>query len=284
MRRREHPIEALILLCARLDALASDAAKEDTSSKQAFRNLLEAYSGERRLFESVSVGDLYYELAYHRWLLEGTLPKPGRLHRFSKVDDPVLHLLEDAGLPLVLEESRILLDTLLRIFEHNFHVRPRQPRSKPRTIRTAALTTMLVQAAQRTRLRRVAENLPTALGPLIESKRISALLYERFRCESIHGATIIINKSRFFAETDAYWEAQHSESYGFFELIEFPAAFLLRCLDTCIAQYRAHLLVKGKISPAIHFHAFSDDVLSELQFLDESLLPAGGDVRLKINR
>jgi hypothetical protein len=166
VQQRAHPIEVPILLCARLEALASDSVAEQTSSKQAFRHFLETYSGERRFFESVSVGDLYYELGYHRWLLEGMLQKPGRLHRFSKVNDPVLHLLEEAGLPLVLVESRTLLDTLLRILERNFHVRPHQRRSKPRTMRPAALKTMLVTAAQRTRLRHVAENLPTALDPL----------------------------------------------------------------------------------------------------------------------
>lgn len=285
IRRREHPIEALILLCARLDALASDAAPEGITSKQASRQFLEAYSGERGFFESVSVGDLYYELGYHHWLLEGTIPKPGRLFRFSKVNDPVLHLLEDAGLPLVLKDSKTLLETLMRILERNFHVRPQQRRSKPRTIRAATLKTTILTAAKQTRLRRIAEDLPAALGPLIESKKVSALLYERFRCEAIHGATIFLDEERFFAETNPYWAELHSEYYGSFELVEFPAALLLRYLDHCIAQYRGHLLAKGKIPPSVHFHVFNDDdIFSGLQFLDETLLPEGGDVRLKLNK
>jgi hypothetical protein len=65
VRRREHPVETLILLCARLDALASDSSAEGIPSKQAFRRFLEGYSGQKKLFESVSVGDLYYELLGH---------------------------------------------------------------------------------------------------------------------------------------------------------------------------------------------------------------------------
>jgi hypothetical protein len=100
----------------------------------------------------------------------------------------------------------------------------------------------------------------------------------------IHGATILIDEERFFVEIDPYWAALHSEYYGSFELVEFPAAFLLRSLDCCIAQYRAHLLAKRKIPPSVHFHAFPDDVFAGLEFLDETLLPEGGNVRLKIGK
>ena len=56
---KRHSQELVLLLCARLDAMASDAAREGTPSKQAFVKFLNAYSGQRRLFEGVSVPDLY---------------------------------------------------------------------------------------------------------------------------------------------------------------------------------------------------------------------------------
>jgi hypothetical protein len=87
IKERRNPIEILILLCSRLDALASDSTSEGTPSKQAFMRFVTTYGDNNDLLESVSIGDLYYELAYHRWRLEGTIPKPGRLHRFSRVDD-----------------------------------------------------------------------------------------------------------------------------------------------------------------------------------------------------
>jgi len=39
-------------------------------------------------------GDLYYGLGFHRWLAEGMIPKPGRLFRFSDLDDPIISLLD----------------------------------------------------------------------------------------------------------------------------------------------------------------------------------------------
>ena len=138
--KRKHPIEALILLCARLDALASDAAKDDMSSRKAFTAFVAAYGGHRDLFNSVSVGDLYYELTYHRWLLEGMIPSPGRLqHVFSRLDEPILHLLDEAGLPLTLKDSEALLDTLIRICKQEYRAVPGHRVTKPRVAKIAAL-------------------------------------------------------------------------------------------------------------------------------------------------
>ena len=123
IRKRKNPVEVLILLCARLDAIASDAASEAASSKKAFVHFLTAYGGNKDLFECVSVGDLYYELGYHRWLLEGTIPKAGRLHRFSEINDPIIRLFEGAGLPITLKDSAILLETLMRILKDEGQVR-----------------------------------------------------------------------------------------------------------------------------------------------------------------
>jgi len=282
IRDRKHPNEVLILLCARIDALASDAAAEGTPSKQAFVHFIRAYSGEQDLFDSVSIGDLHYELAYHQWLLEGTIPQPGRLHRFSRVDDPIIQLLEDAGLPLTLDDSGALLATLMRIIKHEFHAVPRQSLSKPRLATIARISEVITTNAVRTRLKKIADNLPKALSLLLESKRVATILYEKFRSGSIHGAKVIIDPHRFFAEKGAYWEHLYSEHYGSFEVIGFSAQFLRSLLDRCIVTYHAHLLAKGKLPPDVLFHVFGDDILSEVEFLDETLLPLGGQVRLRI--
>jgi hypothetical protein len=221
--RREHPFDVLILLCARLDALASDAVAEGTSSKQAFTKFVTTYAGHRDLFEAVSVPDLYHELLYHRWLMEGTVEKAGRLHRFSKVDDPILHLLEDAGLPLTLKDCERLLDTLMRLLAKNFRARPRQSLSRPRTVHPSRLAEIIEISARRTRLHLIASQLPKALASLFDSKRVSTVLYERFRCDSIHVAQIVLNQDRFFREAKPYWESRDSRYAGAYELIEFPA-------------------------------------------------------------
>ena len=174
--KRKHPTEALILLCARLDALASDAAKDDMSSRKAFTAFVAAHGGHRDLLNSVSVGDLYYELSYHRWLLEGMIPSPGRLHVFSRLNAPILHLLDEAGLPLTLKDSEALLDTLIRICKQEYRAVPGHRVTKPRVAKIAALQNVFVKRARRTRLKRFADNLPQALTPLLERMKISSIL------------------------------------------------------------------------------------------------------------
>jgi hypothetical protein len=282
--KRKHPIEALILLCARLDALASDAAKDDMSSRKAFTAFVAAYGGHRVLLNSVSIGDLYYELNYHRWLLEGMIPSPGRLHLFSRLNEPILHLLDEAGLPLTLKDSEALLDTLIRICKQEYRAVPGHRVTKPRVAKIAALQNVFVKRARRTKLKKFADKLPQALTPLLERMKISSILYERFRSESIHGATVILDLRRFFTERDIYWKTLYSPFYGRFELVEFPARFLLLLLERCIATYRAALVARGKLPPDIHSYAFPSDIFESLDLLDQELLPEGGRVRFKTNR
>ncbi len=282
--KRKYPVETLILLCARLDALASDAADDETSSKRAFTSFVGAYGGKRDLLNSVSIGDLYYELAYHRWLLEGTIPAPGRVHRFSKLDEPIIHLLEDAGLPLTLTDSRILFDTIIRICKREYRVAPGQRLTKQRLAKPLVFQDIIVKAAMQTRLKKIAENLPKALAPLLETKRVGTILYRQFRSESIHGATILLDSQRFFSETEVYWKPLRSDFYGAFERIEFPAHFLLSLLEHCLATYRTALIAKGKVPPSVHFCAFPNNIFESLDLLDNELLPEGGQVRFKIDR
>lgn len=284
IQRRHYPIDILILLCARLDALASDALGDNLSQKQAFCRFLTNYSGQRKLFEAVSVSDLYYEIGYHRWKLSGTIIAPGRLSRLTELDDPFFQLIEDSGLPITLEEIGRLLDTLRRILEQNFRVKARQAKSKQRLSSVIELNNVIEDSAKRSKLRKIADRLPRALLPLMNKACISNILYERFRCESIHGAGIRIESRRFFSESAVYWKRIYPIYQGrTYELAEFPAAFLLRCLKACIRAYRAHLMAKGKVPHAIYFHGF-EDLLSTVQFLDPESMPEGGVVRLKLPR
>jgi hypothetical protein len=262
--------------------MASDAAPEEFSRKNAFVSFVSGHGGRKDLINSISISDLYYELAYHRWLIEGTIPVPGRLHRFSSLDDPILHLLEDAGLPLTAKDSRALLETIMRILKHEFRTMPWQPLRKTRFVKLSALVQLIADRVRRTRLSSIADNLCKALIPLLRNKKVGAILYERFRSESIHGATVLLDTKKFFTETEVYWKALYSEYYGAFEIIEFPAQFLLLLLEQCVSTYRSALLAKGKVPPAVHFYVFGDDMFTELNLLDTDLLPEGGDVRFRI--
>jgi hypothetical protein len=104
-----------------------------------------------------------------------------------------------------------------------------------------------MKRAGQTRLKKIAENLPKALGPLLKTKKVSTILYQRFRSESIHGATIILDSQRFFTGAEIYWKPLHSDYYGGFELIEFPAKISLSLLEHCMhlvdelgGEFRSH--------------------------------------------
>jgi DNA repair protein RadC len=234
------------------------------------------------LITRVSVPDLYYEIGYHRWKLSGTIPAPGRLNRVSELDDPFFHLVEDSGLPITLKEIGRLLDTVTRILERAFRAKARQASSKSRISSISALKNVIEDAAKRSRLRQIASRLPQALLPLMNKTSMSNILYERFRCEAIHGASVRIDANRFFSEPEVYWKRIYPIYQGrTYELVEFPAAFLLECLKACIGAYRTHLLAKGNVPHAIYFHGF-EDLLSTVHFLDSESMPEGGAVRLKL--
>src|SRR5262249_21680160 len=191
-------------------------------------------------------------------------------------------LLEGAGLPLTLEHSSRLLRTLMKILKREFKVVPHQPLSKLRTAKLPFIETAIVKAVKSTLLKRTAADLPKGLGPLLDSKKISVILYERFRSEAIHGGTLSLNDTRFFSENSVYWEPRRSE-HGSYELIEFAAPFLLQILRSCQTTYKAHLIAKKKLPPSIYLSSLDGDIGDHLEFFDETLLPDGGEVRLKID-
>lgn len=70
---RKNPIDTLILLCARIDALASDAQPNENSRKKAFIKFITRFCANHKKgsLAAVSVPDLYRELVLHRWMLDG---------------------------------------------------------------------------------------------------------------------------------------------------------------------------------------------------------------------
>jgi hypothetical protein len=278
---RSNPQEILILLCARLDGLASSSVSEDTSNKQAFVHFLSSYSSQRDIFESVSVGDLYYELAYHRWMLEGTIPKPGRIHRYSRVDDPIIRLLEDSGMPLMVRDAEAFLGRIQKSLRKHFRVMPSQRLAKPALAKVKRVEEVVLGEFRGRRSTVVIEALPNALQPLLDAKRMATILHEKFRSQAIHGAQVLLNESRFFSDEDPYWEPKSSPYFGSYCLVEFPAKFLVTVLRNSLKTYRAHLLAKGKFPPDVHSHVFGDEVFRYIEFLDEAALPKGGELKLQ---
>jgi hypothetical protein len=283
IKSRSHAQEILILLCARLDALASSAASEEIPRKQAFSHFLTAYGCRRNLFESISIGDIYYELGYHRWMLSGTIPKAGRIHRYSRIDDPIINLLQDSSIALTESDADKLLGGIMEVLRQAFRVMPGQPLAKPSLASMRKITETIVSGFDTPRKKEIAESLPEALKSLLYSKMVAAILYDKFRCQAIHGAKVLLNEKKFFLETEPYWEPVKSDYFGAFLLLEFPAKFLVSILRDSIATYGKHLLAKGKLPPDVLFHIADDDVFELIEFLDVDLVADSKELRFRIS-
>ena len=279
---RENAQDVLLLLCARLDALASTISNENQSNRDAFMRLAVDYGGERRLMESVSAGDLFYELGYHRWLIEGLIPKPGRIERFSRIDDPVIALLEESGIPLTVDAGGSLLTRIMNVVQRLGRCRAGQPRKKPNTLRATELSNAIKNEFQGSRV--VDSTLMTkAVQPLLSSKMVGGLLYENFRNQSIHGITVQLDEARFFREPRPFWQPLYSERYPPFLMLKFPAPFLLTLLQNSINTLKGAWCSRGKVPPEVHWHLFGYG-LDRLEYLDSSLLPEVRSLRFQRNR
>jgi hypothetical protein len=276
-----HAQEILILVCSRLDALANSAGRPEMSQHRKFAAFVTHYGGSSRFFGSVSIGDLYYELGYHRWILPGLMPMAGRLQMFSDVNREVAVLLEDSGIELTQKAADRLLAKLQRCVASHFQARPQRTPRK----RVAVPSTVLTEALLRNVRGLPAEvmaRLSRAIQPLLLRQTCASILYRRFRSEAIHGGRVLLDESQFFTEQQPYWKSLHSEHYGSFLLLEFPALFLRQLLANCLRTYERHILARGKVPPDIHFEMFPDDVFRHLDWLDYELLPRVESVRLAI--
>lgn len=282
IKSRSRPQEALILLCSRLDAVACSSARDDEPRGPTFANFITRYGGHADLFRSISVGDLYYELAFHRWLLPGLVTKPGRLHMFSRLDKDVLLLFERSGIALTEQDCDGLLRRTMEALRANFRALPHQPSTKRPLGKARVITDAVVDRISHSRSKVELDQMPEALRPLLNSKAVATILYQRFRCESIHGGMVRIDEERFFREDRPYYKPLYSDYYGAFRMIEFPARFLSQLLRNCLTSYERHLCAKGKVPPDVHFQAFDDDMIDNLEFLDEGLLPLGGPIGLRL--
>jgi hypothetical protein len=270
-----HPQEILIMLCSRIDALSCAATAEEVAKGDAFVRFISTYGGDRKLFESVSAGDLYYELDYHLWLLPGILEKAGRLRLYSRLSDPILKLLVESEIPLTLPDAQRLVERLQRGLRRRFRVAPNQRRKKHAIGSADAITNALLDDFPPRRSTTNIEAVRKALNPLICSKTLARIIYEKYRCGVIHGGRVRIDDERFFTDKRPYWTPMYSEFYGPFELIHFPAQFLASLLSECLKNYRKRLEATGKVPPDIHFEMFIEDPFAHLDLLDETLLPRG---------
>lgn len=201
---------------------------------------------------------------------------------FSRLNKEVLLLFERSGIALTEKDRGGMLARIMEALRANFRVMPQQPSKKRPLGKIPIITEAIVDRIVHSRFKAETDEMPDALKPLLNSKMVATILYQRFRCEAIHGGMVRIDEERFFKADRPYYRPQYSDYYGSFRLIEFPARFLFQLLRNCLRSYEHHLAATRKLPPDIHFQAFDDDALDSLEFLDVELLPRGGPVGLDL--
>jgi hypothetical protein len=279
----KHPQEVLLLLCARLDALASNTATEENSSKRTFIKFLHDYAAnERKFLGSVSAGDVYYEIDFHLWLMEGTIPSPGRITRFSTQNDPIIQLIDISGIPITQADATRLLSRCAKVLREHYRVAPHQRKSKPLTGSATEMRSRIIDGIKKHYSDDVVGDLPAALEPLLASKTVSTILYEKFRSAVVHAGYVQLDEARFFKETNPYFIPLSSEFYGPFLLVQFPARYLRNLIQTCLTTYMRHLQATKKLPPDIAFQHYVGAILDAAVVVDEALLPRSRTLRLKM--
>lgn len=270
LTRRAHAQEVVLLTCARLDALASGSVREGRSRRQAFVDFVVRYGHSKRLLERISAGDLYYEVGYHAWLAEGMIPIPGRVKKFSDINEPALELLLQSGVPLTSSDARRLFLRIARGLKSRFRVSPGQRKHELEAVGPQAIREAV---GEHPAGRNKAPWLKKGLQPLLDRCTLGALLYTKYRCGAIHGGQAVLNEEKFFTLTEPYWEPFASDYYGGFLSVEFPGAYLLKLLRATLQTYEEHLRARRRMPPDVHHAAVGQDWLAHLDWLDQELLP-----------
>lgn len=203
------------------------------------------------------------------------LEKAGRLHIFSRLNEPVVKLLVGSEIPLTLEDAQALIRRTQRGLRRHFRVAPKQRGNKPEAGSPGAIKSAIVTELSAGPARGTSKTLKRALDSLVSSKTLGMILYEKFRCGAIHGGRVQIDEPMFFTEKSAYWTSMYSQYYGSFQFVEFPARFLFSLFSECIVNYRKRLEATGRVPPNVHSGMFPEDPLGHLELLDDDLLPKG---------
>ena len=236
--------EIILLICSRLDSLANLALRNAPSQQKAFRSFVSTFSGQRRFFHRVSLGDLYGEIMYYGELMDGFLiEKPGRIQRFGPDSDKFLRFIYGSQIPITGEAASQLFNRIGRVLATHFRVKHRQRRSKA-YYESSTVIQRVISAEFRSPKPRVINE---ALKDLIDSFRASTLLYDRYRCGVIHGYGVSLNEDDFFKEKNCFSGAFQSgfglEAYK----LEFPGLYLRNLLQKCLDTFVGQLIRLKKV-------------------------------------
>ena len=234
-------------------------------------NFLYNYSGEKKFFNSISVGDLYQYLNYFGYIADdGLIAIPGRIKRFGKDSEDFLIFIEKSSVPITGQAVRQISHKIARLLKINFRVKPKQRITKKYITSSAIIKKIIKNEIKKPE----PSILVKAIEPLLERYKIGSIFYRRYRCGVIHGFKVELNESDFFKKKHPYHGVFENIEEQFFQ-IEFPAIYLKNLLKKSLETY-IYKLKKTKKLPIDLFNEMYtyEDILdgNVLEYLDEETI------------
>lgn len=273
--------ELVILACSRLDALANLAVLETTQQKR-FISFMNRYSAKGADLALVAVPNLYSYLSRHYDTVSATIREPGRLRLYDPIiDRPLLQFVVDSKLPITSEDVERFLEYFSRVVQRRYRTTATQSRAKPVLEDEDQLHRYLLRESGRYRRGRYLDA-ARAMRPLLRDFTIGALLYREYRSGAIHEFGFGVD-DRFFQETTLYVSTRrHLLEDTLYLEVRVPARWLIGAYKTSLSRYQAQLVRSRKLPIGLYLEVC--DVLEEFEYLDESSVGEGRELRLSVGR
>jgi hypothetical protein len=270
--------EIVILVCARLDALASSRGGSDTGRLR-FTHFVEEFSGEGGRLKKVSVPNLFWELALGEEFLSITVAAPGRL-RYLDTEARFVRFVADSGVSLSEADIRQFLRWLSKTIQKQYRTTATQSKRKPSLTSRSHLVDHVSRALRGSRWKGLHDETIKAFKALAAEHSLSAILYRDIRSRSIHEHDFRASE-QFFAKTEPFVEPMYS-LWGRtrFLGIEFPGPWLVNLLEKTTHRYEEALVRSRQIPLAM----WSDAELGDVDLLDARSVEDLHRVRLLVDR
>ncbi len=273
--------EVILLVCSRLDSLANLAIHKSATQKQSFTKFISHYSGDKKIFNSISVGDLYWYLLHYGDIADGGLIEiPGRIKRIGDESEDFLHFVEKSTIPITGKAVQQLSFRVSRLLEKNFRVKPKQRITKKYITSQNEVKKLIEKEFKIPEPSQILNS----IEPLLERFKIGSILYRRFRCGVIHGFKVPLNERDFFNKKSPFHGVFATIQGPVFN-IEFPALYLRNLLEKSLHAYTQELKSNKKIPANLYFEIYTiDDIFNEdlMDFLDENTLEEFEDVKWRL--
>jgi len=276
LSRKRQVDEVILLACCYLDQLGGCLFPQAGSSKRSFERMLLTHSGESDEFSLISVADLAADILMMAETTSLIVSKPGRLELRSDNDKPLLKFIEQTGVSLTEKSIQKLLNSLYHGLKSNFKIHSKQTNRKISYGEDDIVISSITKLGGKG-----AEIKEDNVRSLLREYKYTSILYREYRSKAVHEAKrIYVDSRKFWKMKRPYFIEVISELFTRSALkLEFPAPFLIECLETCIECTKRAIIGKGLLPPPI-WHSICN--MGEFDFMDVEDLEESRPIGLKI--